>query len=764
MNEFWRAMLDLETLNPGEAGVRFGMALAIPGWAWLLIVVLALALAIWSYRRLSGMRWVRVFLAGARAALLVLLMVLVAGPELTERQKSTEPDWVIVMMDRSASLTIADEAADSGGYITREARMREALAEMSPALSRIAAERTLVPLGFDGGVTDLAMFDPADPTESLEEPAGRATALGAALEQALAQAAARPLSTIIVLSDGRSRDAPTRDALRRLETERVQIYAYALGSEQRIADWSIESVDVPDAAFAGDVTPVRIALGPGDAPARIDVIDEATGLLIASEEIREGQREATVLATPDGDGEVRWRVRLEAAGDDLIAANNEQIAALRIIDEPMRVLYIDGYPRWEQRYLRNLLLREASITSSGLMLAPDRIFTQEGNITLESLPDSPEAWAEYDAIVLGDVKPDVFTPLQLEQLAEHVAIRGAGVLFIGGPASMPGRWQATPLAPLLPMRFEASRIPPADEPVLLSPAPGAEALGVFRLSGEATDPWPEELSDPDTGWSRLHYAQRLDTARMKPTAEVIATGTGQLSGDRFPLAFWMRYGAGAAAYVGTDEIWRYRYGRGEVYYERFWVQLIRRLGRFSLARTGQAATITFSPEEPTIAEPTRVTIELVDQAFVDEAPESLIVSIRSDDGRDAGTELELRREAGDRPIYAATWVPDEAGRYGVAPRRRSLRELDTVIRVTSPDDELRRPEADHEALATLAETTGGRLLEAADLPRLDELIPNATRSVVSERREALWDSPLALAIVLILLTIEWVGRRLIRLV
>lgn len=72
--------------------------------------------------------------------------------------------------------------------------------------------------------------------------------------------------------------------------------------------------------------------------------------------------------------------------------------------------------------------------------------------------------------------------------------------------------------------------------------------------------------------------QRIDPSSVKPTAEILADARRRFpaggSAATSAAVLTMRFGAGRVAYVATDETWRWRYGRGESYQERFWLPLI----------------------------------------------------------------------------------------------------------------------------------------------------------------------------------------------
>lgn len=804
MNELMRQLLDLNTLQWGAENAHLSFERPIPAWGWLLIAMGALALALWSYWRLVGPKPMRAALGVVRAALIVLLALLVAGPRLVQSDESIERDWVLVLVDRSASMTIGDVMNGPRGRETRDEQLRNAIEKTWPMWRKLSQDRTVVWLGFDAGAYDLRVTGEDDSTRQasidLGQPDGQKTAIGAALDQALARAAARPLSAVVLLSDGRSIDEPTRGALRRLQAEQVPVHTVTLGSAQPIGDFTVARAEAPHSAFVNDVAPVRVDLerigGQGSATGTVRLLDATTGIVLDerhvefdgkpakaedgaetpdSESPEAGVEHKSVVLTyrPQDAGKRTWTVQIVPDGPDLIETNNTAEVSIDLVDRPMRVLYADGYPRWEQRYLRNLLLREKSILSSGLMLAANRRYTQEGDIELDALPDSPERWADYDVVILGDVRPDVFTYDQLTQLRDLIAERGAGLVWIGGSSETPQAWWDTPLGDLLPFSrsgYTGATIP---EPFVIDPTPEAERLGVLRLSDNIDQGWPPMLSDPAVGWSTLYWGQEIPPGDVKPTAEVLANARTVFSNDQYPLVMTMRYGAGKVVYVATDETWRYRYARGEVLFERFWLQLIRMLGRESLARSGKPAILTATPQRTVIERPVKIDVELLDQSLVDmDLPTIGVRVVRQpdqNDKQDVGaieSQLTLRPEAGRPRFYSTTWLPPATGTWNVATSEAELAGLDlaTKVDVALPDAELRSPQTDFPALKALSDETGGISIPPDKLDQIPPKLPDRQVRLLNERSESLWDTPLALIAVLTLLTVEWVGRRVIRLI
>jgi hypothetical protein len=770
-----RWLLNIETIPADAESVHLVWEHPWPGWAWALLVVAAAAFAIWSYTRLTGSRPVKATLASVRFAIIILVLILLSGPMLEMPRETIEQDWVLVLVDRSASMRIADVHNAQGERISRDAQLRSILHDNSDMFNALAEQKQLVWLGFHVGAYSLQQANQTDtPTAlavDLGEADGRRTSINAALQQALQRAAGRPLSGIVLISDGRTHDPPTRSTIRQLQADAVEVFPIPVGSDEPFADIAIRRIDAPRRAYVGDKVPVTVQLDRlGEAAraigANITLIDELTGEVLASDTLapNDDRHELILTAEPQLAGETNWMVRIDSDQPALVPENLVRSFNIVLTDQPLRVLYIDGYPRWEYRYVKNLLIREQSLESSVMLLSADRDFAQEGNMPITRLPRSPGEFADYDVIVLGDVPASFFTTEQLEMIRDHVADYGAGLLWIAGPRSTPNSFAGTALADLLPIRA-AGTIQSIGRPVLMQPTELADRLGVLQLSTGDDFGWPAELTDTSYGWSQLHYAQRLEPSRLKPTAEVLAHTTERIGEAQLPLVTLMRFGAGQSIYVATDEIWRWRYGRGELLPEQFWVQMMRMLGRESLSAADQQAILEVSPRRVEVSQPMRVDLRVLDEQLSAQALASIRAVLHNDQGETVA-EIELLRMETAEARYAATFLPDQPGQFRVRLNDSALQglNLDTDVEVFAPDDELRQPETDHALLAALADETGGRMLYEDTVSELPELLPSRSIRTVNPLTERIWDTPLFFIVILLALTGEWIGRKMLRLV
>jgi len=773
---FLRHVVQLDDIPNDAEHLILSFERSWPAWVWMAIVMVAVLLAVRSYARLEGSFVLRSLLGGLRAVTLIVVAILLSGPMLEYQREIVERDWVLVLVDRSASMTVVDSPGGPDGTESRDDQLRGMLRDHAEYFRHMAEKREVRWFGFHEAAFPLGVREDADEFETdfpidLGPPSGMATNIGPAMAQVLQRATGRPVSAMVIMSDGRTNQPPSRALIRQFQAEGIPVMVVPMGSSDPLGDLAIGSVQAPNRAFVRDRVPVvveidRMGLGAQGAQGTLQLVDELTGEVLAEESIpaEDVTTTVTLVAEPGLAGTATWRVVLIPDGPDLVEDNNVRSIELDLIDRPLRVLYVEGYPRWEYRYLKDILVREQSIESSVMLLSADRDFAQEGNLPLARLPRTQEEWSQFDVLILGDVAAGFFSPAQLDQMRTQVAEAGAGMLMIAGERSVPISFEGTPLSDLLP--FSGSlRLPPVGRPVTMEPTPRAERLGVLRLldARDGTQGWPSELSDEGVGWSRFFWMQRIDPARLKPTAEVLARTRQEFEeGEGLPMVLQMRYGAGTGMYVATDEIWRWRYGRGDFYVEQFWIQLLRTLGRESLTRSGDRAVLSVNPRRAEVRQPVRIELLVLDARLSDELGTSVPAIVEDEAGSRVG-EIELRRddEAGGR--FSGTWLPDRAGsrRVRIDGMRGADLEQIVTLDVVAADEELRRPEADHDLLARLAAETGGAVLDPEDLSRM--MLRDRSIRTPAPIRESVWDTWLAFCLVLGLVTLEWTGRRFLRL-
>ena len=762
-----RWALGVERLPADAESVRLAWMHPVPAWAVALAFCLAVGAAWLSYRGVHVAPGRRRLLCALRAATIILLAALLAGPVLEVPRESVDPDSVIVLADRSRSMSVEDIPGPGGTHRSRDAALRDLAAADGP-FSSMGDEHHVEWIAFGDGTTPLRSG--ASGIEIGDATADR-TLLASAIEQAIDRSPGRAIAAIVLLTDGRTTEPPDRTLVRRLQSEGIAVSAVALGAPVALGDAAIASVQAPRRAFPKDIVPVEAIVerrGPARARSlRAELVDLSTGTVLDSSDLPPvpagdgAPREPVQLvARPSAPGDARWEVRLVApdGARDLLPANDRRAIPVTLVDRPLRVLYVEGYPRWEYRYLKNMLQREQSTESAVMLLSADRDFAQEGNTPISRLPRTREEFDRFDLFVLGDLPSSFFSGEQLSELRRAVAERGAGLVWIGGERSTPRSWGGTALEELLPFLgpFELERL---GGPVHLRPTPLAARLGVLRLADDPKAGFPEELAG-GADWAALEWVQRIGPRSLKPTAEVLAESVPGPEGEAVPIVVSMRYGAGSAVYVATDEIWRWRHGRGETYPERFWVQMLRSLARPALGSGREEVRLAAEPARASVGEAVRVEVELPPGMPAG----SVALEAVPEDASRPPEEFDAAPLPGGG--FAGQWVPGAEGRWTIRPRDPALAARagrGAAVESVRNDRELRDAESDRALLETLAAETGGRVVGASEADALVRSLPNRSVRIENPVRDPIWSSPAALAAVLALLVSEWLLRRAWRL-
>ena len=761
-------LFDLGAIPEDASGLELTWARPMPGWAWFIAIVLAVTFAVWSYSRLQGPGWGRGLLATLRAVVILLVIVIIAGPQIRYPREDVEQDVVMVLLDRSASMEIKDTTSGLE-RVSRNDQLKNLLLQATETWSELEDRSELRWMGFAAGSYPLSTTE--GPIPVLEDPNGWRTDLSASLQQALDGVASRPLSGLVIFSDGQSSSQPARTVLRRLQQDSIPIFTVPLGSSDPVRDVSISEVSAPRRAFVSDAIPVLVDLDssglPDDEIVVVRLRDEQSGQVLDRKtvEINDDLDGILMTANLEDPGDRTLVVDVETSSGDLISENDISRFDVEVVDRPIRVLYIEGYPRWEYRYLKNLLVREQSIESSVMLISADRDFAQEGNTPISRLPRTAEEFERFDLILIGDVPSGFFSPEQLQLMSNQVAERGTGLFWIGGPRDTPSSWAGSPLDDLLPIRSPLD-LERTSESILVEPTSLSRQLGVLVLDPNDPTGWAAELSEAATGWSRLRSVQYVDPDQIKPTTEVLATGTNP-DGETRPVLLSMRFGAGQVLYSAMDDVWRWRFGRGELLTERWWIGLVRMLARQALDTSGKSMEISIQPDEIIPGTAVRIQLSVIDERLAESLGDSISIEIRDKDDQ-SSIELEMLKSDGSAE-WSVDWFPDRIGQFLLhvidpllLAESRSMGP--TPIDVIRPDDEFRNPDTDHQLLANLAESTGGRVLDPESLDSLPSVLPNREVLVENPIIVPIWNTGAMFFLVLVFLTAEWIGRRLIRMI
>lgn len=781
-------------------------------WQVFLIMALVVAFAAACYL-LEGReerRWFRIPLALLRGALIALAVGILFRPLQSREIVEVKNGHVVVAVDTSRSMDFEDREKDdelrgaiAGALDVTPDRLREldrlervkaALRKDGGALLRQLAAKNQVRLyAFDSTRKRLADIDKgaqAEGTDTVEaalaaleatQADGGSTALGDSLQRILTDMRSEQVAAVVLLTDGRSNGGSlaAEAVAARFGRKRVPIYAVGVGDPEPPRDVAVDDFRAPDVSLAGDVLrgSLRVSAQGYSEPRSVTVRISLDDARVAEETVLVGGdrpeaevRFQTKVARP---GEYTLEAVAEPDPDELTAENNRAARRVRVIDERIRVLYIEGYPRWEYRYLKNALVRDRHMEVQCLLLSADPGFVQEsspGVAPLRQLP-SPERLLEYHVVIVGDVDPEakdragrpVFYDGALEAIREVVKERGGGLLMVSGEQSAPRRYAQTPLADVLPIQVDEAAPLRQDYSRPWRPRLTREGRESPLLRLEPDEQQNRELWDgklQDLYW----YSQVL---RPKPQAHVLAVHpTHRNQHGELPLLAWHRYGAGTAFWQGIDETWRWRAEVGDKYPYRYYGQVIRFLSLQSFTRS-KRFFITTDRLRYDVGDEVRIRAEVRDEEAIAAGADGK-QTIQLEHPSRAVEPITLSAVEGEPGKFEGTFKPVDTGSYRlfVEPGERFGADevASRVFEVELPRLELQEPRMDQTGLEQVALASGGKFLRLHELSAIPDQLPELSEPILVGRSETeLWDRPWVFMLFFTLLLIEWVGRKVARL-
>jgi hypothetical protein len=496
---------------------------------------------------------------------------------------------------------------------------------------------------------------------------------------------------------------------------------------------------------------------------------------------------------------VRFQPRMDEVGTQLLTVaarpapeesrteNNTRPVAVNVADDKARVLLIDGEARWEFHYLASALARDRSMDAQSVLFeqprtgALDETELRRIGHPARKLPTEPDALSAYDCIILGDVTPDQLPAADRTRLEKFVSERGGTLVVLAGKRAMPlayfaaGADGSDPIRKLLPVETARPVQAPKGFAVALT-AEGGQA-GFLQM-----EPTAEESA---SRWAALPRHYWGVVGKAKPGAAVLAAfrddqpAAGAAAGEKdHALIARQSYGFGRVLFVGLDSTWRWRFRAGDTYHHRFWGQAVRWAASDKPLLAGNEF-VRFGPRKPVVEQGQEVEIgvrfsELARKLAPEAAASVRVVRLKPSQPDEPVALANLQRlEARPRELevklrdlpagrYAAELViPDLADQLNGPPdpdgKPAPLRApFSVALRESTEMTDLA---TNFPLLEEIAAKSGGKLFTAETAGELADLLAGqaATRSVQTETK--LWRAWPTLAAFLVLLTLEWLGRK-----
>ncbi|MBI4484577.1 MAG: hypothetical protein HY655_01065, partial [Acidobacteria bacterium] len=561
-------------------------------------IAVAALLTYQGVRTLTRMRD-RLVLIGLRLAVISLLLFSLFRPMLILKAAVPQQNFLGVLLDDSRSMAIADRDGEA-----RSAFVQQEFGGPDSALLNALSQKFV-----------LRFFRFSTSVDRIDSPAGlgydgTATRLGQALDRARDELAGLPLAGLVMVTDGAdTTDAAIDEPLASLKARSIPVFTVGVGRERFEKDIQVTRVETPRATLKGTSLVVDVVLsqtGYGGQTVPLRVEDDGRIVNTESVTLPADGESATVKVrfTASEAGPRLFRFTVPVQEGEQVTQNNARDALIEVGNQSEKVLYLEGEPRFELKFIRRATEEDKNLSIVALQRTAENKFYRMGVESADELisgfPKTREELFAYRAIILGSIEAAAFTPDQLRMLADFVSKRGGGLLMLGGRRSFAeGGWGGTPLSETLPVVLEAAAGRPATEFFSEVTARPTRAGALYPVT---------QVADGDkntTKWDDLPPVTTVNPIHeVKPGATVLLSGTDNRRQEQVVLAY-QRYGRGKALAMPIQDSWLW-YMNPKVpvtdkTHSTFW----RRLVRFLVAGVPSQVNVTTPQDRVEPGEPIR---------------------------------------------------------------------------------------------------------------------------------------------------------------
>jgi uncharacterized membrane protein len=744
---------------------QFALLGAWPQWILVALIVIAgagLAVLIRSHLAKAApmiQSWRAWAIWGMQTLLAALILILLWQPAITIAELKPQQNIIAVLVDDSKSMGIVEAGS------TRQAQAVAAL--QGGALDKLNKSFQ----------TRLYRVDAApariDNLKDLQ-PAATSTRIGDSLKQLTAETSDLPIGAVVLLSDGDDNTGGiSADAISALRARHIPVHTVGFGREHAEHDVELDDAVIAPRALADSRLAAKITLhqrGYANSKINLTIRDVSAGQpkILASHPVTLGAdghlQTETVMFDIGGAGAKTLQIAAAPLTGEENTANNTLTRAVTANSEPRRILYVEGEPRWEYKFIRQAEEDDRMVQIASMVrTSENKLYRQGVNDPKEldsGFPTKPEDLFTYQGLIIGSVEAGYFNPAQQELIREFVDRRGGGLLMLGGQFSLAdGGWNASTLTDLFPTTLPTATGTFHRE---ADPRNGATHATAELAPAGVDSIITRVVDDPAANaakWKKLPYLMDYeDPGVPKPGADVLAE-TLTPEGRKVPLLVTERFGHGRTAIMATGGSWRWQMSSplGDTAHDLFWQQLL----RWVVSDT-----------------PGHVAASVPAQMLLDNGSITFTADVRDpqyNPAPDAKVEAHILGPSGVTALVEMSQVPDNPGQFQgawSAPKPGSYltevtaqragkeigRDVLTFQRMDGVAENF-HTEQNRELLEHLASQTGGQYWKPSDLDKLPAAIPFSEGGITNRETRDLWNLPAVFLVLLLLRASEWWLRR-----
>lgn len=754
----------------------------------IVFAIVATAFSLYLYRNTTrplAKPW-KISLTTLRAVTFFLLLLCLLNPSVEQSEVIPQETYLAVLVDDSQSMTIAD--GDEKTKSTRHQQIDQLLYGENSILDQLAEKFQVRTYRF----SELAqrVTDREDFTQN-----GGKTRLQSGIEHAMSELSSFPMSGVVLLTDGAHNSTKKNSsndlddpliAIEKLVNKEVPLFAVGVGKENIDQDVSIASVNVAKSLLEGSIYTVDVTVeqsGYDDRRVELFLAEKETTFesestaetsnqtIVDSRSIQlssNGTQRHTLDIRPKEKDVLVYTLTVEEQIDETVTQNNHYTFFVDNREKKaLDILYVEGQPRNEYKFIRRAVKDDESLRLATYLQTGPRKYLRQGIKSPEELssgfPLTEDTLYEYEAIIFGNVERSFFNDQQLELVKTFVAKRGGGFMLVGG---LQESFIDSPIADILPVQL----VRESQLPLFLQGGPrrGEHLTGqtfVPRITKAGERSPLLRLSSDDrknrSDWKAMPELEGVYVSgRAKSGASVLIEHPSlDYQSAALPILTAQRYGAGRSLAFSTASSWRWQMllPHEDQSHEKIWRQMLRWLSTESEKRL----SIAFDEENYSVDDRVKISATLFDDRYEPDNNGVLWVAIKDPNAN--VTEIPMKWDLEKEGTYNAEFTVKEEGVYDIQINVPSETDEEVTAKapliVTSSRREFLNAEMNAELLGKMAELTGGGFYTAGQANQLvDDIIFNPTPYSKKETK-SIWDQPLFFYLLVLLLGLEWLGRR-----
>ena len=744
------------------------------GWGLaVILLIVSIAFTVYLYRTVDAGGRRRKTMAAAHLLAALMLALILLRPALDYKISRPFRSTIMVLVDTSESMAIADKRTDkddieavkkvmekSGVTSARRIDMAKAALRHADAdlVKKLSEQHELRFFTFDKNLQPQSGGeDPLAWTEDITA-AGKSSRIGTAVDSVVNRYAGQPIAGVVVMSDfSWVEGSDPLEASARLKQRGIPLYCVGIGLPDP-PDVQVRRMIAPDVVFAEDEIPIRVQIDSSGYNGKdADLIVKVSDAEVIKKTIvlTGGSQFIELNYTPEvKSGTIDIETSVTPLPDETTEDNNQVRHSMRILDEKIDVLYVEGQPRWEFRYLRRVLLRDHRLNVKFLMTEGDPKLADISDDFIAEFPKEVSDALAFDLVILGDVESTKFNARQMELMEKLVKESGGSLLMIAGPLGSPTSYLDTPIADILPVTVAAGKWEPVSEnahPVLTEDGKISPSTVLAPI-----------LEDNMEIWNKITPLHEIPPGvRAKPSARVLVTLPKEAETVHdYPLIAWGPYGNGKSMFVGTEALWRMRLEAGSKDHGRFWSQTIKFLTLSRLLGQNKRITLETSRKSYGSGEEVLIYANVLSETYEPvDLPEYTITIGKV--GDDDASELELTSVPDQPGLYSGVHYAGAEGAYRLKAIQDDAAAANVIdFSVVNVPLESLETAVDIELARQMAELSGGKVVALSDLQSLPEEFGYPKKLTTTVRREqTIWDAPFLFVLFVLFIGVEWYLRR-----